>query len=187
MRNSERGDTLVEVLIATAILGAAIVGGLTIMNFGYSIASNAVERTQVEATMNSQLSLIRYARDGYLRANQQATDPASRLWVQINSKATTGVSSETVCTGSTPAPTNGFYVRDDFATLGNTGSVVDYSGTVANGLARPGTGMWVEARKSRDADTTVKYIDFYVKACWEAVGSNPQQEARTVMRLYVTQ
>jgi len=182
MRNTQRGDTLVEVLIATAILGAGIVGGLTIMNFGYAVANNAVERTQVEATMNSQLAFMRYARDAYVRAGQQPTDTASQLWVAIMGRVTTAASSQAVCNGTAPQPVNGFYINDNLATL-SSASVVAYSGAAASGLAAPGSGMWIEGRQASGG--SVKYVDFYVKACWQAIGNNPQQEARTVLRLYV--
>ena len=181
-RKTQRGDTLVEVLIATSILGAAIVGGLTAMNAGYAVASNSVERTQVQATMNSQLAMIKYARDAFFRANQQASDNGSKLWVALMSKVTTAASSQTVCNGNVPQPVNGFYINDDLSTLTDT-SVIDYSGTAATALAAPGAGMWIEGRQSSGG--SVKYVDFYVKACWQAIGTSPQQEERTVMRLYV--
>lgn len=182
MITSERGDTLVEVLIATAILGAAIVGGLTIMNFGYAIANNAVERTQVEGKMNSQLSFIRYARDAFIRSNGSTTDGGSRMWTAIMGKVTTAASSQAVCNGSAPQPTNGFYINDNVASVSDT-SIVNYTGAAAPAVAAPGSGMWVEGRQA--SANPVRYVDFYVKACWQSIGSNPQQEARTVMRLYV--
>jgi len=184
MIRPERGDTLIEVLIATAILGAAIVGGLTAMNYGYAIANNAVERTQVEGTMNSQLSYIRYARDGFIRANKQAVDGPSKMWAAIMSRVTSGASSQAVCNGTAPQAVNGFYIRDDFTNLNET-SVIAYDGTSATTLAEPGGGMWLEGR--RVSTSAVQYVDFYAKACWQSIGSNPQQEARTVMRLYVPQ
>jgi hypothetical protein len=77
---------------------------------------------------------------------------------------------------------NGFYINDDLTTLDET-SVIDYSGAAATGIAAPGAGMWIEGRQS--AGGSVKYVDFYVKSCWQAIGNSPQQEARTVLRLYV--
>jgi len=183
MRQHERGDTLIEVLVAITVLSAVIVGGLWIMNFGYSIANNAVERTQVQATMNGQLALISYARDAYLRANQQPTDAGSQMWQAISAKIVNGAGNNNPhCNGTAPAPgNNSFYLNDNLASLG-TASVVNYSGAAATTLAAPGAGMWVEARR---AGGSIPYVDFYVKACWQAIGSAPQQEARTVMRLYV--
>ena len=182
MSRRERGDTLVEVLIAIAILSAAIVGGLTMMNYGYSIASNAVERTQVQATMNGQLAYIRHARDAYIRANQQATDSGSQLWAAIIPKIVSGATSSATCSGTAPQQAaNSFYIRDDVAGVG-AGSIVNFTGTPATTLAQPGNGMWIEARRAGGA---VGYVDFYVKACWQPVGNLANQEARVVMRLYV--
>lgn len=181
MSYRERGDTLVEVLIAVAVLSAAIVGGLGIMNFGYSIANNAVERTQVQASMNSQLAMISYARDAFVRSNQQPTDGGSRAWQQIMSYVTTGSPNANICSGITPQSSGGFYIKEDITNL-DTASVTAFNNTAATALAQPGTGMWVEGRQ---AGGSVHYIDFYVKSCWSPIGANADQTSRTVMRLYV--
>lgn len=183
MMDRERGDTLVEVLIAVAVLSAAIVGGLGIMSFGYSIANNAVERTQVQASMNSQLAMISYARDAYVRANKQATDGGSKAWQAIMTYVTTGAPNANTCSGATPQPSGGFYIKEDIASLDNT-NVTAYNGTSATTFAQPGAGMWVEGRR---AGGSVSYIDFYVKSCWSAIGAREDQMSRTVMRLYVPQ
>lgn len=183
MTNPERGDTLVEVLIAIAVLSTAIVGGLGIMNFGYGIANNAVERTQVQASMNSQLSMISYARDAYIQAEQQPSSGGARAWQAIMSHVTNGAPNTSVCNGVTPQPSGGFYIKEDIATF-DTASVTAYNGTAATTLALPGSGMWIEGRKAGGA---VNYVDFYVKSCWSAVGAGSDQMSRTVMRLYVPQ
>lgn len=183
MTHNERGDTLVEVLIAVAVLSVAIVGGLGIMNFGYSLANNAVERTQVQASMNSQLAMISYARDAYIQANKQPSSGGSRAWQAIMSHVTTGAPNTSVCNGATPQPSGGFYVKEDIATL-DTASVTPFNGAAATTLAQPGSGMWVEGRQ---AGGSVHYVDFYVKSCWSPIGANADQTSRTVMRLYVPQ
>lgn len=183
MSRSQRGDTLVEVMIAIAILSMAIVGGLTIMNYGYSVANNAVERTQVQATMEGQLALVSYARDAFIRSDGQVTDPGSQMWQAIQSRIVTGSGSNNAhCNNSTPAPgSNSFYINENLAALG-TASIANFTGTRASTLATPGQGMWIEARR---AGGSIPYVDFYVKACWDAIGTSPNQEARTVVRLYV--
>lgn len=181
MNNQERGDTLVEVLIAIAILSAAIVGGLGIMNFGYSIANNAVERTQVQASMNSQLALISYARDAFIRSNKQPTDGGSRAWQAIMGYVTNGAVNTNVCNGITPQSSGGFYIKEDITAL-DTASVTAFNNATATTFAQPGNGMWVEGRQ---AGGSVNYIDFYVKSCWSPVGANANETSRTVMRLYV--
>lgn len=176
----ESGDTLVEVLIATAILGAAVVAGLGIMNFGFGVILNSIERTQVQASVNSQLSLIQYARDAYVRAGRQGTVPGGPAVWQAILDNTTATYSNSVCNGSGgPATAVGnkpFYVNDD-------GSAYT-AGVPASATSVPaaGNGLWVEAVRPTPS---TNYIDFYVKACWTPAAGSNHQESRSAMRLYV--
>lgn len=176
----QSGDTLVEVLIATAILGAAVVVGLGIMNFGFGTILNSIERTKVQASVNSQLSLIQFVRDAYVRAGRQATpsDPAASTWAEIvNNIATTIYSSDVCMTNAAPntaAVRNPFYINAD-----GTAPVV---GIPASATSTPttGNGLWVEAVRPSGAN----YVDFYVKACWQPAAGATNQESRSTMRLY---
>lgn len=176
----ESGDTLVEVLIATAILAAAVVAGLGIMNFGFGVILNAIERTQVQATMSSQISLVRYARDAYIRAGQTgAGGGGAAVWEAILN-GTPSTYNQTVCnangTPNTSAANRPFYISEDGGTitLGNPAA--------ATTIPEAGKGLWVEAvRRS----ATTNYIDVYVKACWHPAAGSTNEEARTVVRLYV--
>ncbi len=178
--NRESGDTLVEVLIATAVLAAAVVGGLGIMNFGFGLILNSIERTQVQAGINSQLSLIQYARDAYVRADRDGTvagGPA--VWQAVLDNATSSYSKD-VCTGvGVPATNSGrnpFYIKDD--------GTAYQAGVPATATSAPtaGSGLWVEAVRP---SVTTNYIDFYVKACWQPSAGTTNQESRSAMRLYV--
>lgn len=187
----ESGDTLVEVLIATAILGAAVVAGLGIMNFGFGVILNSIERTQVQASVNSQLSFIQYARDAYVRAERQGTQPGGpKVWSDIVTAAnTTTTYSTNVCNASGGPDTNAgkkpFYIeiRDDASTPPQ--KITEYvpmtTFPAASAVPTAGNGLWVEA--VRPAGTN--YIDFYVKACWQPVAGSTNQESRSAMRLYV--
>lgn len=181
---NEAGDTLVEVLIATAILGLAVVGAMAAMTFGQGIALSSVERTEVQGLMNSQLSYMRYARDIVAQGG------TSSLWTDMASRAqpdTTPVSS-TLCNGTRPYYSAGMFYIQEFNGA-TPPSIIDYPTTspavakAATAAASPGDGMWIEARRGGAVGT--EFIDFYVKSCWSGVGDGPMQEARTVMRLYV--
>lgn len=181
----QAGDTLVEVLIATAILSLAMAGALTAMSYGQGIALRSVERTEVQGLLNSQLSYLRYARDQAI-----ANDPA--LWDAIKLKATSSVpASGSVCNGTRPVYTNSsmFYIQESTAAV-PTPSVVGYPmsspgvPTAASGTPTPGSGIWIDAVKGGTVPNP-EYIDFYVKACWSPASGTVAQESRTVMRLYV--
>lgn len=177
----ESGDTLVEVLIATAILAAAVVGGLGVMNFGFGVILNSIERTQVQAGVNSQLSLIQYARDAYARANRDGSAGAAKIWADIVNNAT-GTYSKDVCSGvgvpATDPGRNPFYVKED----GSVYTPLTFPLSAVTTTPTAGTGLWVEAVRPTP---TTNYIDFYVKACWQPSAGTTNQESRSAMRLYV--
>ena len=177
--NRERGDTLIEVLIATAILAAAVVGGLGIMNFGFGVILNAVERTQVQAAVTSQISLARFARDEDVRDRAGLGGAGGTLWNDILARASTNYTSS-VCDPATGAPAPGdnpFYINED-------GSAITTAGVPATPTAVPtaGNGLWVEAHRP---SATTTYVDVYVKACWRPSAGSTSQEAKSVVRLYV--
>ena len=60
---AERGDTLVEVTVAMAVLGLMLAASLAVINRGLMGVSNAVERTSVRASLSSQAELLRYVFD----------------------------------------------------------------------------------------------------------------------------
>lgn len=179
--NNERGDTLIEVLIATAILAAAVVGGLGIMNFGFGVILNAVERTQVQAAVTSQISLARFARDEDIRDRAGLGGAGGTLWNDILARASTNYSTS-VCNPATGAPAPGnnpFYINEDGSAITTTGVP-----TAPTGIPSAGNGLWVEAHRPTP---TTSYVDIYVKACWIPAAGSTAQEAKSVVRLYVGQ
>ncbi len=178
----ESGDTLVEVLIAITILGAAAVAGLGIMNFGFGAILNSIERTQVQASINSQLSLLQYARDAYVQAGRPATpaEGGAKIWQDIMLNMTTANYSKDVCKSDASPNTNTgrkpFYIKEN-----GTDQVPLTTFPAANGVPTLGNGLWVEAVRP---SASTNYIDFYVKACWQPVAGSTNQESRSVMRLY---
>lgn len=57
---AQRGDTLIEVLLAITIFSAAAVGAIYVMNRGITTAQSSFEITQVRNQMNNQAELIRH-------------------------------------------------------------------------------------------------------------------------------
>lgn len=190
----ESGDTLVEVLIATAILGAAVVAGLGIMNFGFGVILNSIERTQVQASVNSQLSFIQYARDAYVRAGRQGTELGGpKTWSDLVAN-TTSTYSANVCNVSgapdTDATKKPFYIeiKEDASAppqkITEYVPMTDFPVPAATAVPTAGNGVWVEAVRPA---TNPNYIDFYVKACWSPAAGSTHQESRSVMRLYTAE
>jgi Tfp pilus assembly protein PilV len=59
MLKNNRGDTIVEVLIALCVLGVAIIGASTSVNNSYARTINANYRQQALQLLNNQIELIK--------------------------------------------------------------------------------------------------------------------------------
>src|SRR5674476_81397 len=70
IRNNIRGDTLVEVLFATAVFSLVAVGCLSIMNQGAATAQRALEITLVRNEIDAQAETLRFLNASYIQAYQ---------------------------------------------------------------------------------------------------------------------
>lgn len=178
---SDRGDTIVEAVIAFAIFSAVAVGSLLIMNQGVAMAQRSLEVTLVRQQMDAQGEMLRYIRD---------SQPIE--WAAITAV-------DTVTT--TPAPLSGgtdvcaapsdraFFLT---AALDTNPSVLK---TATSGTYLPPTtyaqvdhvnsqsyGLWVESTKAQG--NAVDAYDFRIHACWQAVGGSVPVTLGTIVRLY---
>jgi prepilin-type N-terminal cleavage/methylation domain-containing protein len=64
-QQAQRGDTLIEVTIALAILGFVLLGATAIAAMAFRTGQTARERTQVAATAQEQLEALRSFRDNH--------------------------------------------------------------------------------------------------------------------------
>lgn len=175
----QRGDTLVEVLMAMVILSIVIVGGITMMSRGIRAAQIAVEHTQVRLAMSGQTELLRYMRDGYA---QDPNSTAGQAWTGLFNGtplyADNTPSSYNTC-GVTSSKT-GFYLQESGPNVQVNQFNPSLTPTTA---ATVGKGLWVEATRSPSA-VTPAYVDFQLRACWLGIGTTARQETVTVVRLY---
>lgn len=187
-RRSERGDTLIEVLLAMAILSAIIVGAITMMNRGHAIARDSLERSQVTALMTEQAEILRYVRDSYDPSKPAPLVPPASLWKDLVDNWTA-----TAENAGCKTNTNPFYLQKSLNPSGEVEpKLVDFDESTINvgssnyveTHAKPGNGLWVEAEPPAGAGG-VEYIDFHIKGCWSPSGEGPQQEAKTIVRLYM--
>lgn len=189
--DKQRGDTLIEVLLAIGILTAAIVGGLAIMNRGNAEAYNALERSQVRAEVAGQAEMLHYLRDQYLLARANNQQPVSGtpagLWEEI--RTTYATDEDTPDQGDCSEPRAGsFFINTSGTDLAiNAFSYPANEATDAAAVA--GNGLWIEAVTpaayvGAQPAPQYGYIDFYVKACWNPAGGTIKQNLSTVVRLY---
>ncbi len=170
---AERGDTLVEVTVAMAVLGLMLAASLAVINRGLMGVSNAVERTSVRASLSSQAELLRYvfddpvANEATYKAILGRTKPNNNLgqngckiggggfYLSVNNK-----------TGTPPVeihPEKNPLNPVDTAHLANN----VYGQPEAGDNKGASLGIWIEGDKhDGQKDGMPGYIDFYVRACW---------------------
>lgn len=186
MTKKQRGDTIVEVMVAFSVFTLLAVGAITVMNRGLSLAQQSLEVTLVRQQIDGQAELLRYARD---------TEPG--LWQSIRSSADT--STPSALTALTACPANGGNVTDGGISfiLGVEGGQVvrkkiTDAGTfqAAETYSRVDTqslrsqGLWVTPVKVSAASGDA--YDMYINSCWDAPGSKQPMTLRTIVRLYET-
>mgnify|MGYP000900434346 FL=1 len=186
MKKHQNGDTLIEVMFATAIAALLIIIALSAMNRSLSQIQMAVESTFVRQSIDSEAEVIRFIRDAYMD-NRSATSGSAYLWKTIPKKANASIFGE--CSMDN--------VSNEFVIKGVDSSDATFSeGTGIKGLslntsvgssityAKLGEGIWVEAVDG-GSSTAGKYIDFHIRACWDPpFSSSTKATLGTIVRQY---
>lgn len=197
----QKGDTLIEVLFAFAVLSLVIIGALSIMNQGTLASQRSLETTLVREEIDGQATTLRFLHDAYVAAYHPgavyAPNTPANEWATMVSKlsATTATSFGGVTSCPTPPsgsfildPVNAHFVGIDTALKPSTTFaqlVYDSTGTIF----KESDGVWIEAVTSPNTETdpnkqNVTYIDFHINACWDAPGNGPPMTIGTIVRLY---
>lgn len=164
---AERGDTLVEVTVAMAVLGLMLAASLAVINRGLMGVSNAVERTSVRASLSSQAELLRYVFD----------DPVTNE-VTYKKILKRKLSNNLGQKGCEIGNGSGFYLSvgssispveiHELNQAGTTDLANNVYGQPEAGDDKGNSqGIWIEGDKhDGQKDGMPGYIDFYVRACW---------------------
>ena len=200
-KSLKRGDTLVEVLFATATFSLVAVGGMAVMNQGASIAQRSLEISLVRNEIDSQAETLRFLNASYVKSYQPAKTYSEATpegqWSIISSKASNiaagDYSNFAVCPDVTNLRSNSFILDTHNAKMLDfssgalskalTYSKVEYSqDVVAAGGAQ---GVWIEAVKSASLpSSSTDFIDFYIRSCWYSGGQSRPSTISTIVRLY---
>lgn len=184
---SERGDTIIEVILAGTILSLVTVSMFSVMQRGTASSYDALERSQVRLELNRQSEMLHYFRDSYTKARVNndvmvANDPGMNWQTIVNTSGPylgSTVPALDTCTPSAQA----FFVRFDTA----TSKYLLYgqsSFAAAAGLPSAGNGIWIEQiNPSGFAGMNRKYHDFYIIACWQTTTAQ-QQNMSSIVRMY---
>ena len=169
---AERGDTLVEVTVAMAVLGLMLAASLAVINRGLMGVSNAVERTSVRASLSSQAELLRYVFDDPV-TNQETYGKILDLFKYAKPSKDLGQNGCKIGGG-------GFYLsvsnvvgappvemhKLNQADTNNLANNVYGQPEAAGDNKGNSQGIWIEGDKHDGQNGMPGYIDFYVRACW---------------------
>lgn len=205
---NQRGDTIIEVLFAITVFSMVVVGGLSIMNQGSAAAQRSLEISLVRHEIDAQAEALRFLNASYVASYGSATTPAANTpagqWLamrtSVNSTGATEASDFGVVEGANcPTPPQGsFVINPRRATFeppssgvlnpAQTFSQIRYIDDSAQSAISSADGIWVEAIRSASVNdnnqSNAGFIDFHIRACWQAPGSPVPMTLGTIVRLY---
>lgn len=182
---NQRGDTLVEVMLAFAIFATVGVGTIGVMNRGISIAERSIEITSVRQQIDAQAELLRYA-----------SQEKGATWQSIlaNLDPTPAIVDDYRSACPTSAPADSFILAANSAgaevryhALGSNFSQATLSSRFDFDSTTPtANGIWVVATEVSDnlPNTASAAYDMHIGACWDTVASDQPQILGTIVRLY---
>ena len=204
LRRHEQGDTLIEVLFAVAVFAMVAVGSLSIMNQGTATAQRSLEITLVRQQIDAQAEAIRFVHQAYVAAFQKegAVTGIGETWTAMTSKAGSnkgadGASDFGAISGSCPTAVPGqkpFILNTHTAKIWtSTPSMMPPVGVSLPPFAQViykddaiqnAYGIWIESVPSTSLPGQPGYVDFHIRACWDAAGSSAPATIATIVRLY---
>ena len=205
-RFAQRGDTLIEVLFAVTVFSFVVVGALTIMNQGTAASQRSLEITLVRQEIDAQAEALRLTHDSYVsvyrsgitfNTSDGSTSPAEEWWRMTTSGFSATAASPFGAGATTcPTPPSGSFIMDarNVRFVSGTGTTLRPSVTYAqvaynpNGTFNSAQGIWIEPIRSAASGETFQqntgFIDFHIRACWQAPGLSVPLTTGTIVRLY---
>lgn len=199
----QRGDTIIEVLLAVVVFSLVAVGAMTVMNQGTNSAQRSLEVSLVKQQIDAQAEALRTVQQDYFAAASGDSDLGEEGgdW----SKVTSGDvgNDRIVIEGSCPST-----YGDAFAMNARTARIAERSqlksmniptappyAQVVYQSAKPVQGgnanqnnvtgiygIWIE--REEQSGFTPKAYDFTIHACWYGPGTNVPMQLQTTVRLY---
>lgn len=196
----DRGDTIIEVLLAITIFSLVSVGAMTIMNQGTNAAQRSLEVTLVRQQIDAQAEALRAAQQSF----SASLEPNATVWKSSLTGLSTGTWNNDASCPLSAADVNGAFILDArqvevvngnwLGSAGEDGTVPPHAQVVYddNDLTdeiedgATSYGLWIERirRPGGDANTPDAY-DFRIRACWYGAGSGSEpMNLETIVRLY---
>lgn len=189
-RGQERGDTIVEVLLAVSIFSLIVVGALALVNNAATTAQRSLEATLVRQQMDAQAEGLRLMHNAYSGVHKKGQSYATNdnsmaaKWWRLTGSNNVNSQSATEFGNCTPRQSS-FFVNNNNMTIvsidsGNYGNPE----TIAKVEGSSSRGVWIEAVRSADTTGQAGYIDFHIRACWDSAGVGGKMTLGSIVRLY---
>ncbi|MDO4774014.1 MAG: type II secretion system protein [Candidatus Saccharibacteria bacterium] len=172
----QRGDTIIEVLLAVTVFSMLAIGTMVIMNRGAAIAERSLEITLVRQQIDGQAEMLRYVHARYSAGDAHYTD----MWTNKLPKSVGG-SVEALGAGSCPAtqPSQSFALYPSGSNKIAKTTEFYTAETYAKLDSNRARGIWVQLVKAQGSHA----YDAYIQACWDGAGGQVQTTG-TIVRLY---
>lgn len=198
---NNRGDTLIEVLLAITVLSLVIVMAMSLMNQGTTASIRSLQITVVRQEIDNQAEALRYLNTAFVAAYspEQPLVPGSAAAeyagilsrIKDNQKVNEFNGNQPTCT---EAPEGSFFMNvrnakkvdrsNSSMAVAETYSQLVYPDHTPVGVKSEG--LWIEAVRSveKTAGVDNSYTDFHIRACWYAPGVAMPMNIGTIVRLY---
>lgn len=159
---NQKGDTLVEVLLALSVLSLVLFTSWAVVNRATQIGTAARQRVSVVDQLKEQAELIQAQRDsddfldGVMSPGRRSTDDD----IDSNACANTDLDNADIDT------------KKFHFTVNGSGDIVLQTGTKVASRAEGGR-VWVQYTSNGDDEG---YVDFYIRACWRTSGGQQRTD-----------
>lgn len=192
---ARRGDTIVEVLFAITIFSIVSVAGISLMNKGMAVSQQSLEVTAVRQQIDGQAEALRFLNNAYISeyrasATYAASTPAGQYHSLLGKVGTTVTAFTAGASCAMPTTNRKFIVNTENGTVETDGSKFTTAKTAAqvryaSGVLQQSEGIWIEGVRSSAASSGgVGYVDFHIRACWDAPGQSVPMTLGTIVRFY---
>lgn len=186
----QRGDTIIEALLAFTVFSLVSVGAMTVMNQATNTSQRALEITLVRQQIDAQAEALRAAQQAFTRTS----DPANSQWAEFARSGSANNSihftRKDICPSLTTINSSRMFILNPATATYVAGSTWyrDINASTTRPYARvvgaQSYGMWIE-RTYRPGNTNLpNSYDFTVRACWFGAGMELPMQIETSVRLY---
>lgn len=183
MSRMNRGDTIIEVIMAVAVFSMVAIGAIALMNSGIAMAQRSLETTLVRQQIDAQADMLRYVAD-----QARAGDPQfMTLWGDFIKPANmptapTSLLNIDECPASTPS-SGWFTLHASAGQIKRSTAYQQQPSTYARVNSDPAQGSeGISIQLSKVSNG--RAYDAYIQACWYGPGQTRPMTIGTIVRIY---